>query len=490
MSRDQVGSSPADNQNDREPMSKKLTEDMVEELKGIVGSEGLVLEQERMIDYSHDEFSLRDIAHMPDIVVKPANTEEVAAVLKMADRLSLPVTPRGGATGLCGGCVPSEGGIVLSLERMNRILEVDHKNQMAVVEAGVTLMDFYARVEEEGLFLPPHPGEESAMIGGVIATNAGGARAVKHGVIRNYVRGLEVVLPSGRVIHPGGKLMKTSTGYSLLNLFIGSEGTLGVVTKAIIEMKPSPQQSRSLIIPYDDLDLAIETVPLLIEKSILPLAVEFVPRDVITITEEHLNKKWPCSVGTTYLLIILDAPSPENMDFLSEVVAEVCLGKGALDVFVADSPQKQAQVLEIRSKIYEGIKVQTLEIMDIVVPRAEIARHVKRVREVSAEYGLWLPTFGHAADGNVHTHIMKARLEGGRMIPLPEEEWRPKLELVREALYKDCRERGGMISGEHGIGIVKKPYLSYVLEKEQIELMRGIKSLFDPNGILNPGKIF
>lgn len=471
-------------------MSEKLTEEVVEQLRGIVGSEGLIIDPEGMIDYSHDEFSLQEIAHMPDIVVKPSDTSQTAAVLEIANRLSIPVTPRGGATGLCGGCVPSQGGIVLSLERMNRIIEVDKKNQMAVVEAGVTLMDFYSRVEEEGLFLPPHPGEESAMIGGVINTNAGGSRAVKNGVIRNYVRGLEVVLPTGRVINPGGKLMKSSTGYSLLNLFIGSEGTLGVVTKAILELRPMPNQARTLIIPYNDLDLAIETVPLLIEKSILPLAVEFIPREIIAITEEYLNKKWPATAGTTYLMIILDAPSQDDMDRMSEVVAEVCLGKGALDVFVADSPQKQAQVLEIRSKIYEGIKSQTLEILDIVVPRAEIAKHVKRVEEVSAEYGLWLPTFGHAADGNVHTHIMKARLLDGRMIPLDEEEWRPKLELVREALYKDCRKRQGLISGEHGIGIVKKSYLSIVLEEDQIDLMRGIKALFDPNGIMNPGKIF
>lgn len=471
-------------------MNHTLNEGIIEELRSIVGPEGLILERENMLDYSHDEFSLKDIARMPGIVVKPGSTEEVSAVLKTANRHSLPVTPRGGATGLCGGCVPSEGGLVLSLERMNRILEVDHRNQMAVLEAGVTLMDFYSRVEEEGLFFPPHPGEESAMIGGVIATNAGGARAVKYGVIRNYIRGLEVVLPSGRIIHPGGKLMKTSTGYSLLHLFIGSEGTLGVVTKAVIELKPLPLQSRSLIIPYDDLSQAIETVPLLIERSILPLAVEFVPREVIPITEEYLNKKWPSSEGSTYLLIILDAPSQENMDQLSEVVAEVCLEKGALDVFVADNKQKQEQVLDIRSKIYEAIKVHTLEIMDIVVPRAEIANHVKRVQEISTRYDIWLPTFGHAADGNVHTHIMKARLEEGRMIPLDEEEWKTKLETVRVELYRDCQARGGMISGEHGIGIIKKPYLSYVLSEDEIELMRGIKALFDPNSIMNPGKIF
>ena len=471
-------------------MYKKITQKIVEELEKIVGRENLTIDSEKMVDYSHDEFSLSDIARMPELVIKPKKTEEVAEIMRLANKEKIPVTPRGGATGLCGGCVPSCGGVVLSLECMNRFIEVDRENQMAVMEAGVTLMDFYEAVEETGLFFPPHPGEESAMIGGVIATNAGGARAVKYGVIRNYVRGLEVVLPSGDIVQLGGKLMKSSTGYSLINLIIGSEGTLGIITKATILLMPSPQVTRSLIIPYENLENAIETVPFLIKQRILPLAVEFVPREVIQITEEFLKKKWPCSLGNTYLLIILDASNEEEMGRLSEAVAEVCMEKGALDVFVADSPKKQKQVLDIRSKIYEAIKANVLEVLDIVIPRAEIARHVKIVQDVSQKYGIWLPTYGHAADGNVHTHIMAARFEKGNIIPLSEDEWKSKFEKVREELYRDCKSRGGMISGEHGIGIVKKSYLPYVLDEEAIVLMKGIKNLFDPKNILNPGKIF
>ncbi|NQT79637.1 MAG: FAD-binding oxidoreductase [Candidatus Aminicenantes bacterium] len=471
-------------------MYKKITQKIVEELEKIVGCENLTIDSEKMVDYSHDEFSLPGIARMPELVIKPKKTEEVAEIMRLANKEKIPVTPRGGATGLCGGCVPSCGGVVLSLEGMNRFIEVDRENQMAVVEAGVTLMDFYETVEETGLFFPPHPGEESAMIGGVIATNAGGARAVKYGVIRNYVRGLEVVLPSGDIVQLGGKLMKSSTGYSLLNLIIGSEGTLGIITKATIQLMHSPQVTRSLIIPYENLENAIETVPFLIKQRILPLAVEFVPREVIQITEEFLKKKWPCSLGNTYLLIILDASNEEEMGRLSEAVAEVCMEKGALDVFVADSPKKQKQVLDIRSKIYEAIKANVLEVLDIVIPRAEIARHVKIVQDVSQKYGIWLPTYGHAADGNVHTHIMAARFEKGNIIPLSEDEWKSKFEKVREELYRDCKSRGGMISGEHGIGIVKKSYLPYVLDEEAIVLMKGIKNLFDPKNILNPGKIF
>lgn len=470
-------------------MYKKINKEIIEGLEKIVGRENVIIDSERMVDYSHDEFSDTKIARMPELVIKPNTTEEVARIMRLANEEMFPVTPRGGATGLCGGCVPSLGGIVLSLENMNQIIEVDLNNQMAVCEPGVTLMDFYSAVEEAGLFFPPHPGEESAMIGGVIATNAGGARAVKYGVIRNYVRGLEVVLPTGSVVHLGGKIMKSSTGYNLLNLIIGSEGTLGIITKATIQLMPSSEVVRYLIIPYADLEDAIETVPYLIRKKILPLAVEFVPLEVIQITEEFLKKKWPCSEGETHLLIILDASSGDEIDRFSEAVADICVEKGALDVFVADSPEKQRQILDIRSKIYEVLKPNVIEVLDIAVPRGEIARHVRKVHEVSRKYNIWLPTFGHAADGNVHTHIMKARFEDGNIIPIPEEKWREISDKVREELYQDCKSRGGVISGEHGIGIVKKHYLSYVLEDEQLQLMRGIKRLFDPHNILNPNKI-
>jgi len=471
-------------------MDNKLSQEILERLIAIVGPEDVIFDREKLEDYSHDEFSLREIRRYPDVVVRPKRTEEVAAVMRLASGARIPVTPRGGATGLCGGCVPLHGGIVLAFEKMNRIIEIDHDNLMAVVEPGVRLGEFSRAVDEAGLSFPPHPGDESAMIGGLIATNAGGSRAVKYGVIRNYVRGLEVVLPGGEVIRPGGKLVKSSTGYSLLHLLVGSEGTLGIITRAIIQILPAAPLSRSLVIPFDDVDGAIEAVPLLMGRKIVPMAVEFVEDEVIRITEEHLNKRWPTSIGRISLLVILDASGDAEMDRLSQVVAEACLEKGALDVFIADTPKKQDLVLEIRSKIYEALKSLTVEILDICVPRAEIPGHVRRVREVSQKYGLWLPTFGHAADGNVHTHIMKARYVEGKMVPIPEEEWRDKVDRVRGELYADAKARGGVLSGEHGIGMVKKPFLSLALDDGQVELMRGIKRLFDPHNILNPGKIF
>ena len=470
-------------------MAEPLNQEFLDKLRKIVGVGNVLVDPEKLEDYGHDEFSLRDIARVPAAAVTPSDTAQVAAVLALADVFRVPVTPRGGATGLCGGCVPSEGGIVLSLEKM-RAIEIDEENQMAVAEAGVTLLDFIKAVEEAGLYFPPHPGDESAMIGGLVATNAGGSRAVKYGVIRNYIRGLEVVLADGRVIHPGGKYIKSSTGYNLMNLFIGSEGTLGIITKAVIQLMAQPPVLRTLVIPFAELEAAIEAVPRLLRKNIVPVAVEFVGLDVIAITEEFLRKRWPSHEGTTHLLVILDAVTEEEQDRLSQAVAEVCLEMGAIDVFIADTPEKQDEVLAIRSKIYEAIKADTIEILDISVPRAGIAGHVRRVQEVAKKYNIWLPTFGHAADGNVHTHIMKARFEGGKVIPVPESEWRDKINAVRADLYRDGRERGGVISGEHGIGLVKKPFLSMSLEDAQIELMKGIKKVFDPNGILNPGKIF
>ncbi len=459
------------------------------QVEAVVGKNNVLSDQERFIDYSHDESTQIEWRRLPEVVVTPVSTEAVAALLKLADEAGIPVTPRGGGTGLSGGCIPLRGGIVLSLEKMNRVLEVDKVNQMAWVEAGVTLADFISAAQEAGLAFPPHPGDESAQIGGLIATNAGGSRAVKYGGIRNYVRGLEVVLASGEVIHLGGKIVKSSSGYNLMHLFIGSEGTLGIITRAIIQLLPAPRFSRSLVVPYDDLRKAIDTVPALIQEKILPLAIEFVEKDVISITEEFLKKTWPSRVGETDLLVILEAATEEELDRLSMSVAELCLAYGAIDVLVADTESKQQQILEIRSKIYEAIKPVTVEILDIALPRSEIANHVRRVKEVEQEMSLWLPTFGHAGDGNVHTHITRVSRQEGKLIPLAEAEWREKAKEVKESLYEDGLKRGGVISGEHGIGVIKKAELLRFTEKAQLDLMKQVKKIFDPKGILNPGKI-
>lgn len=471
-------------------MFEKITPAVREAIEAVVGKPNVLSGREETLDYSHDEFSLREIAREPELVVKPGTEYQISELLRLATERRFPVTPRGGATGLCGGCVPASGGVVLSLERMNRLLEIDPANQVAVVEAGLRLSDLATAVEYAGLFFPPHPGDESAMIGGLVATNAGGSRAVKYGTIRNYIRGLEVVTPTGEILKLGGKYIKSSTGYNLMQLFIGAEGTLGVVTKAIIQLITKPALTRSLVVPFAEIEPALETVPLLFEKGIVPMAVEFLEVEPIALAEDYLRLKWPTKMGKTHLLIILDANSEDEMDRLSQVVADVCVEKEAMNIFIAETPSRQEEVLSIRSKIYEAIKAGTVEILDISLPRAEIAGHVRKVGEVARRYDIWLPTFGHAADGNVHTHIMKARYMNGQMVPVPQAEWRDKVDKVREELFQDCRERGGVISGEHGIGLVKKPFLSLFLEEKQVDLMRTIKRAFDPAGIMNPGKIF
>ncbi len=471
-------------------MFNKINDSIIKDLIAICGENNVLTCREEITGYTYDEYVNQLPGCVPEVVVRPGSTEEVSAILKLAEENRVPVTPRGGGTGLAGGCVPVHGGIVLSLQRMNRFLEMDRKNQMAVVEAGLTLGEFIQAVEKEGFYFPPHPGDEGAMFGGMIATNAGGSRAVKYGVIRNYIRGLEVVLAGGQVIHPGGKLIKNSTGYNLLHLFIGSEGTLGVVTRAIVQVMTRPTFLRTMVIPFNSIEQAIDNVPLIFEKGIVPMAVEFVGLDVIQLTEKHLNLNWPSHQGEVHLMVIVDSPSEDDLSRMTDQIADVVLENGAVDVFVADTKAKQDEVLKIRSEIYEAIKKETVDILDICVPRSEIPGHMRKVQEVAQRYDLWLPSFGHAGDGNIHIHLMKARFENGQMVPVSYEEIKDKLEAARQELFKDAAARGGVISGEHGIGLYKKNYLPLSLEAGQIEMMKRIKKALDPHGILNPGKIF
>jgi glycolate oxidase len=466
----------------------KADDGFVSRLRSIVGEKNVVTGREELEDYSHDEFSMDDIRHFPDVVVKPGSTDEVSKVVRLCNEKRIPLTARGAGTGLCGGCVPSFGGVLLTFENMKRIVEVDEKNMTATVEAGLMLMDFYPAIEEKGLFFPPHPGDESATIGGVIATNAGGARAVKYGVIRNFVKGIEVVLADGNRVTFGGKFIKDSSGYSLLHLMIGSEGTLGLVTQATLVLMPPPQVMITLVAPYESLHDAISTVPAIMQRKILPMAVEFVNREAVELSAEFINKTWPCRQGSAHLMIILDGSSDGEVMTLAETVSEVCLANGALDVFVADSKSRQHEILEIRSGIYEAMRNYMLEILDITVPRARIAEFVDGVQAVEKESGMWLPTYGHAADGNVHTHLMHHEWKDGRWTETPG--WKEKYPLVREKLHELGRSFHGICSGEHGIGLVKKEYLKSFLEPKHIALMRDVKKTFDPNGILNPGKIF
>jgi len=459
----------------------------VEALTRMLGPGGVLSGPDQCIRYTHDEFVREDPRHLPDAVVKPATTEEVSGVMRLAFERGIPVTPRGGGTGLCGGCVPLFGGIVLSLERMNQDLEVDTQNLMVTAAAGVPLHDLYRAVEEAGLYFPPHPGDESATVGGVIATNAGGARAVKHGVVRNFVRGVEAVLPDGEVIRVGGKILKSSTGYSLLNLLIGSEGTLAVITRAVFHLMPPPPASYTLVASFETLQDAIGTVPAILQARILPMAVEFIPREVIPITEAYLDKRWPAQRGSADLMIILDADREEDLQRLAERVGSICTERGAREIFVADSPPKQRNVLTVRSQIYEALKDHLVELLDVSLPRGSIAAFVNEADRIAEEVGLWAPSYGHAADGNVHTHIMKSVWKDGVWTEV--DGWQEKYALLRDRVHALGKSLGGTISGEHGIGFAKKQYMADFLGARQMALMKAIKHAFDPKGILNPGKV-
>lgn len=454
---------------------KGITREIIKELEGIAGKENVLSEEEERVRYSWDE-TCRPRPCLPDVVVKPRDTDTVAKVMRLAHEQMIPVTPRGGGTGLSGGAVPIFGGILISLELMNRILDIDERNFVAVVEAGVTLAELHRAVESRGLYYPLYPGEESASIGGNVATNAGGMRAVKYGVTRHYVLGLEAVLPTGEVIQTGGKFVKCSTGYSLTQLLIGSEGTLALITKVTLRLLTAPEVRTILFVPFRSLSDAITAVPEIIKSKILPTGIEFMERDAIEIAERHTGMKIPPYQGEAFLLIIIDADDEEQAESISRKVGQICSDNGAVDIFVPEGERARRRLLELREKFYPALKAAGLiEIIDVVVPRDRIADFMARVKQISRRRNVPILGYGHAGDGNVHLHPL-----GGS---------EQMAEILRE-IYEIGRDLGGALSGEHGIGFEKRQFLPIAMDEKQIEIMKGIKRVFDPHYILNRGKIF
>lgn len=460
----------------------KINESGIEFIKGIINdNERVFIGEEISEDYSHDE--LGSEKHMPDIVVKAMNRDEIVEIMKYANNNNIPVTVRGAGTGLVGAAVPILGGILLDLSGMNKILELDEDNLTLTVEPGVLIMEIAKFVEEHDLFYPPDPGEKTATIGGNVSTNAGGMRAVKYGVTRDYVRGMEVVLPSGEVLELGGKVVKNSSGYSLKDLIIGSEGTLGIITKIVLKLLPLPKKVISLLVPFNDLESAIETVPKIIKSKNIPTAIEFMQRDLIISAEEFLGKKFPDNSSNAYLILSFDGNSKEEVEGYYEKVADICLKEGALDVFISDTEERQESIWSARGAFLEAIKASTsdLDEVDVVVPRNKVAEFVKFTNEVEKKLNVRIRSFGHAGDGNLHIYILKDELS--------EDEWHKKLNEAMEILYRKQRELNGQVSGEYGIGLAKRLYLNESLNKATMDIMRGIKLAFDPNNILNPGKV-
>ncbi len=461
---------------------KKINQEDIAYFKSVIKEGQLFIGKEEIhSDYSKDE--LAGVTNYPDVVVEVTSKEEIVSLLKYCYENNITVTPRGQGTGLVGASVAIHGGLMISTVRMNKILELDKDNLTLSVEPGVLLMEIAKYVEDNDFFYPPDPGEKSATIGGNISTNAGGMRAVKYGVTRDYVRGLEVVLMNGEVVTMGSKVVKNSSGYSLKDLIIGSEGTLGFITQATLKLLPLPKVKVSLLVPFIDLETAIEAVPKIIRSKFIPTAIEYMERRVIENAEDFLGKKFPDSSSDAYLLLSFDGNSIEEVEHVYEQVADVCLKEGALDVFISDTQERDESIWSARGAFLEAIKASTTEMdeCDVVVPRDKVAQLVKYTKEVEKIVDIRIASFGHAGDGNLHIYVLKDKLS--------EEEFKKRLDHAFDLLYKKAEDFKGHVSGEHGIGFAKIPYLKRQHSEEYMLLLKNIKLAFDPKGLLNPGKV-
>lgn len=460
----------------------RIDKSIIDKLIAIAGSNNVYRDQSDLQSYATDESTMA-IPILPEIVVKPSDVKIAAQVVTLANNINIPVTPRGAGTGLSGGCVPLYGGIVLSLEKMKHIKRIDLNNLIAIVEPGVSLDQLDAELNQYDLYYPIHIGDMSATIGGNVATNAGGLNAVKYGVTRNHVLGLEAILPSGKIIHTGGEFIKCTTGYDFTQLLIGSEGTLAIITEIILKLLPKPATREIMFVPYDNLQNAIDTVPELLKLKTVPTGIEFIDNDAVKIIEKYIETEVPYHEQQAFLMIIMEGDSYDNIIGYFSEMGEICRKHGAVEVLAPEDERAKRKLIDIREKIQPAIKkAGKSDLVDAVVPRSEIARFVHKVKEISREYEIPIITFGHAGDGNVHLHPICSGID--------EREWTKRMPSVMEKIYRACVALGGTISGEHGIGLEKKKYLSLAMDQEIIHLMKEIKMIFDPNNILNPGKIF
>lgn len=460
----------------------KITAELIQKLSVIVSPENIITPEGDIEPYSHDE--TEDFQFQPEAVVKPISTAQVSEILKLCFENNIPVTPRGGGTGLSGGALPIYGGLVLSLEKMNKILEIDTANLMAVVQPGVITQVFQDEVEKIGLFYPPDPASKgSCLLGGNVAECAGGPRALKYGVTKDYIYGLEVVLANGEIINTGGKLLKNVSGYNLTQIVIGSEGTLGVVTKIIIKLIPLPLFRKTLLVPFDDLEKGAYALTRIFFNRIIPCAAEFIDKKAVKALETKQGKTFPYSDSEALLLLQVDGNDENLMEKEIEKIGEVCVNCGAVDVFVADNKEKQEELWKMRRGLSEAVKsISTYREEDTVVPRAKLPELMKMLRGIEKKYDINIICYGHAGDGNIHANVIKDKML--------DEKWNKVLpEVVRE-IFEEVVKLGGSISGEHGIGYVQKEYMPIALSEIELKLMWEIKRVFDPKNILNPGKMF
>ena len=465
-----------------------VTTEIIEELQEIIEAKNIIFEdKEKLENYAADEAG-EIFGHLPEVVVKPDSTEQVSKIMQLANENKITVTPRAAGSGLAGAAIPLYGGIVLSMERMNKILEIDKVNRVAVVEPGVITNELCLKVLDEGLMYAGYPMSiETSFISGNVATNAGGGKVIKYGNTRRHILGLEVVLPTSEVIELGGKFRKDTWGYNLLHLMIGSEGTLGIFTKIILNLVPSAGRTVDLLVPFGDIETAVSTVAdVIVSAGIIPVAVEFMDKLSVDLTTKYLNTKISFQdKAEAYLIIQLESESKEGLENLYERVGEICLNNDALDVFVAESRTDSENIWKVRQEFAEGLRAADPYASlsgDVVVPLSKVPEMMREIKRISEKYNMRIPTAAHIADGNLHPELMKPA-------NVSVEEWPKIAEEIYDEMTDIAIRFGGAGSGEHGIGFIKKPIFLKTKSEAELNLMRGIKKIFDPNYILNPGKI-
>ena len=462
---------------------KKINIDDLAVLKEIVGTDFVFSDEEKLLEYSSDE--TEDLSYPPEVVLKPKTTEEISRIITYCNDKLISITPCGARTGLSGGSLPIKGGIALSTERLNSIIEIDDRNLQAKVEPGVVNQVFRDAVEEKGLFYPPDPASKgSCFLGGNLAENSGGPKALKYGVTKDYVLNLEVVLPTGEIIWTGANVLKNSTGYNLTQLMIGSEGTLGIITKIVFKLIPLPTKDITMLAPFSSAEKACEAVSAVFRAGITPSALEFIERDAIDWTIKYTDVEIQILENVqAHLLIEVDGNDIDLLYKDCEKIAEVMEQFDCGEILLADSESQKEQLWKLRRAVGEAVKANSVyKEEDTVVPRAELGKLLIGVKEIGAKYGFKSVCYGHAGDGNLHVNIIKGEMS--------DFDWNNKLTFGIREIFELTKNLGGTISGEHGIGLVQKEYLGIVLSDKNIELQKGIKKLFDPNQILNPGKIF
>ena len=462
---------------------KKMDEADFEYIRSVTAPDRVWTGGDIAREYYRDEMPEYGI-FPPELYVEVINKEEVSAIMAYAYKMNIPVVCRGAGTGLAGGATCKYGGIMLSVMRMNKIFPVDHKNQTITTEPGALLLDIQAAAAAEGLFYPPDPGEKTASIGGNVITNAGGMKAVRYGLTRDFVRCIEAVLPDGSIMNFSSNVVKNTTGYAVKDLVIGSEGTLCIITQITLKLLPAPTCSATLVMPFDSLESCADMVPKVLELPFVPTAIEFLERELIDIVEKNLNRQFPVKQGEAVLIVMYDASSQQELDSAVEAASEAALANGAYDCCIADTPERAATVWSVRGGILEGMKADSVsqEECDVVVPRSEIAGYVKVAKRIALAHGIRVEPCGHCGDGNIHTEML--RDEG-----MSDEEWKTATHACLKELYALSKELGGQLSGEHGIGNGRLEFLEEFVGPRMIQLYKSIKLAFDDRLILNPGKI-